>query len=85
MVVQGVDDQLENLGMRIYPNPVSDFLNIEAAISDNHSYHIVGMSGRVYKSGKLELMIDVSTLTNGIYMMILEDGQSTATFKFLKQ
>jgi hypothetical protein len=45
-------NQLNNKQDKIYPNPVTDYLNLEIDISHKLlTYNIFGLDGRVYKSG----------------------------------
>lgn len=67
----------------IYPNPVNDQLFIETA--EGLDIMIVDMTGKIIqsdtlKSGKNEL--NVSLLTNGVYLILSESGSA---LKFVKQ
>ncbi|MBL0012457.1 MAG: DUF4397 domain-containing protein [Flavobacterium sp.] len=57
----------------IYPNPVADALNISIPFSfDTVSGQIIDISGRAVKSmTKVENSIDVSSLSNGLYILDL--------------
>ena len=60
----------------IYPNPVSDILQISSETSIDN-YKIMNIQGAVLKEGKpIENTIDVSNLSSGLYFlqMKLEDG-----------
>jgi uncharacterized repeat protein (TIGR01451 family) len=69
-----------------YPNPVHDVLNIEAD-SRFQSAQIINTLGQVLLdkdiSGKTSM--DVSTLPNGIYYLVLKGQQGTAAQKIEKQ
>ncbi len=73
--------------MIMFPNPVSDALNIElnSAESDYINITIMDISGKTIMSlrekrtsSKYEGRIDVSTLSKGIYMIEVTDGSYTA-------
>jgi len=63
--------------INIYPNPTSEFLNVDELIK---SFEIVNMYGLVVKSDNLHIgsKIDVSTLVNGVY--ILKVGSNYSKF-----
>ena len=72
--------------IRVYPNPVTDNLNI--IISDNlnfKSIKIIDLSGKeiineVFSSSE----INVEKLTRGIYFLFLNDGEKNYQSKFIK-
>ncbi|CAN5506439.1 hypothetical protein BH10BAC1_BH10BAC1_10850 [soil metagenome] len=77
-------------GLSIYPNPASDFVNIKVSSeSKNIDVKIYDATGRLVKnipnakSG--ESTIDISDLENGLYLINLDDGNSTNTKRFVKQ
>ncbi len=76
------DESLEE-NLAVFPNPSSDFItipNLESAVN----YKIVDLSGRVVLKNKLALgeSIDIQSLTNGIYLVHLENYSNT--FKIVK-
>ena len=77
--------------IRLYPNPVIDFFNIEVSQSLSQSYviEILSFDGRtVYKekiNGKNKgYQINVSVLPQGIYFCKMNNGITTETIKFIK-
>ncbi len=71
---------------RVYPNPANDVLHIETKVSDNYSvaiYNIVGV--KVYEESQLgkNKEIDISTLTNGIYLISLRIDQDEILKKII--
>lgn len=60
--------------LKIYPNPVSDFLNITTSLSFN-SYEVYDVLGKVVLkvTGMKSNQIDVSKLNKGIYFIKLDD------------
>ena len=71
---------LENLNIKVYPNPVQDTLNIESFSGNNIKFfNIYTISGSLLKHEKTNYNlsnIDVSFLSPGVYILslILEDG-----------
>ncbi|MES2477849.1 MAG: choice-of-anchor V domain-containing protein [Bacteroidota bacterium] len=70
------------IASKIYPNPCTNVLNIEAAGSAKFMATVYDLAGRVVIAPAHQSSIDVSALTSGVYLLRLntEDGQQTATF-----
>lgn len=70
------------IASKIYPNPCTNVLNIEAAGSAKFMATVYDLAGRVVIAPAHQSNIDVSALTSGVYLLRLntEDGQQTATF-----
>ncbi|WOK06398.1 BspA family leucine-rich repeat surface protein [Imperialibacter roseus] len=74
----------------LYPNPVSKIVNLTGSlINQNSGISITDLSGRsyavdvIYKDGEIQL--DVSELSKGVYVLILDlDGRPQAK-KFIKE
>lgn len=67
-------DEFNKLGVRVYPNPTSDFIFINTY--KELDYNIYSIIGRKIKGGNLkshESSIDVSNLTNGMYIISIRD------------
>jgi len=70
---------------RIYPNPVSDILQVADVSFD--SYEIVDIVGRQVQVGGFSTEMTLSSqMSKGMYILqLMEDGQLKSVFKFLKQ
>jgi len=69
----------------IYPNPVRTVLNVKN-ISKKANYKIYNAAGQIISSGIiLNNKIDVHTLSNGVYVIDIDDAQGTAQKKFIKE
>lgn len=69
----------------IYPNPVSDVLNISHQYLDV-DYTIFSIDGKMIKNGKLdENGIYVDELKSGIYLLQLHSDGKSETKKFIKK
>lgn len=64
--------------LEIYPNPVSDVLNIKNSENNIKEIKILSLEGKVIKSLVYSSQINVSDLTHGLYIVHLEfvDGNS---------
>ncbi|SMC67623.1 T9SS type A sorting domain-containing protein [Moheibacter sediminis] len=64
---------------KIYPNPATDFVNVELLESDKANYQLIDIAGRLIKQGKIEAkksMVSLSGLSKGIYILKLTDVNS---------
>lgn len=70
-------------GLSIYPNPVKDILNIELADNDNFQVKIYNIFGSVLleKSNFSGTQIDLSSLTNGVYIAEIVNASNQITRK----
>ncbi|PZR23330.1 MAG: hypothetical protein DI539_03505 [Flavobacterium psychrophilum] len=85
----GVDDNLLQ-GLNIYPNPAKDVLNITSEITGaTGSYEIYNTLGQAIATGNVtfekEQSIDISGLSQGIYIIKLNREGKTKTLKFIKE
>lgn len=78
----------------LYPNPATDYLHILSDVSFNTdaNVEIMNISGKIVdrKSIKLqenlsESIIDISTLNDGIYLLIIKTNQGIFNQKFIKK
>ena len=63
-----------------YPNPTSSLLNLPG-ISDKSIIAVHSISGQLVKEFKGNNSLDLSSLSNGVYFIIIRDGESTSRFK----
>lgn len=71
--------------IKIYPNPVSDFLFMSELPSDSY-YLIYDLTGRIKSSNKLNSnMIDVGFLNQGLYLLKINSLDGTIVLKFFKK
>lgn len=68
----------------IYPNPVSNRLNVDVPNSNNIlSYYIYNTYGKQLLTGKLEESIDISMLNKGMYIIRFENQSEGVTKRFI--
>ncbi|MDQ0592699.1 hypothetical protein QFZ37_001068 [Chryseobacterium ginsenosidimutans] len=72
--------------IQLYPNPVSDILNI-TKVSDKAAYKIYSAAGQLVKQGNINNgQVNVSELIKGAYVITIEDkGREPFTSKFIKK
>lgn len=69
----------------ISPNPSTKYLKIGLPSSKNFSIRIMNIIGKTVMVTNNESSIDISSLTNGIYLAKIEQGGKTSIHKFIKQ
>jgi len=86
----GIDD-VDDVQLNIFPNPVRDVLNITSNVmlSGDVNYRILSVTGEVVKNGvinagNLSTVIEVASLKKGIYMLELSSDEISLTNKFTK-
>lgn len=79
------NNQFSEANVLMYPNPVSDTINLNIA-SQKASYKIYDMSGRLVKFGSiLNQKIDVAELAKGMYVLVADITDSIKKeWKFIK-
>ncbi|WP_420551991.1 GEVED domain-containing protein [Tenacibaculum aiptasiae] len=77
-----------SLSLMAYPNPSSDFVQVELASKSNDiAYRVVNTIGKVVKAGRLDnsRSLNVSNLNTGIYILEVNDGQKLLKTKIIKK
>ena len=87
VVFQSVENTIENKSISIYPNPSTDFINIESELADINLVNVFNIDGKLIstlKIGKND-RIDITNLPKGIYYLHFNTDQGTITRKIVKQ
>ncbi|RYG52103.1 MAG: T9SS type A sorting domain-containing protein [Chitinophagaceae bacterium] len=77
--------------LKIYPNPVVDFVNVEAVqgfVAEGKVISMFDLYGRQIRKVKMNegiTKIDCSNLSRGIYILKVGDGKSGEVFRIVKQ
>lgn len=75
--------------VNIYPNPANDIITLERnLLNEAIQLHLTDVLGKEIKTGKLtntKAAIDVSNVQEGIYFLILQTSNATATKKIIVQ
>lgn len=84
-------EEFEEVGLKVYPNPVSDVCRVECEMWDGGfmSLNVYDIFGKEVKREVLDggvKVIDMSGLASGIYVMkVMRDGNVVATQKLVKR
>ncbi|MCG9791663.1 LamG-like jellyroll fold domain-containing protein [Flavobacterium algicola] len=74
--------------IKVYPNPTSNFVIIEASTMDNATIQISDVSGRILVSKNISETantIDLSPLQNGVYIFRIKTQDGESVTKVIKQ
>ena len=83
---------IELTGVKVYPNPTSNYLNIETsfAVAENLNIQLTDLLGRPVRNfqqkkvSKGTFRLDTGDLTSGIYMLVIETETGRAVRKIMK-
>lgn len=82
-------DNFAKLGLNVFPNPVSDIVNITSPEANIEAVTITDLNGRTVKSinfnNVAETTVDASDLASGIYLMNITANGTVATQKIVKK
>ncbi len=79
-------EPVKNKPFAIYPNPVTDILNIETTA--NATYCLYDLTGKILYAGKLTTgnnILSMKNYTHGLYIIKVEDGLNVNTSLIRKQ
>ena len=86
VVLPPSETAVANNGIQIYPNPVSDVLNV-TKVSDKATYKIYSAAGQLVDRGNINNgKVNVSALVKGGYVITIDDkGIEQFKSKFIKK
>ncbi len=79
---------LSNIEFNIYPNPCTDFIQVQSAASKEFNYTIYNMYGQELISGinvSGNVMVNTMQLTAGIYVLKVDQEEQNKKFVFVKE
>nr|WP_299071248.1 S8 family serine peptidase [uncultured Allomuricauda sp.] len=74
----------ETLQITVYPNPTTEWLTVGAKLSEDAVYSVITTSGNTIKKGTLKNSINVSDLSSGLYVIVVQDHSGIKSSKFYK-
>lgn len=85
-LVAGLIETNENSEFVLYPNPVTNELNVSFLNNKGYTFRITNVLGQQISKGELsESPIDVSQLSTGVYIIELNNGAKRIVRKFAKK
>ena len=82
ILTSSIPNKLENK-YEIYPIPVTEIINIKN-LEKQLYFEVITLTGRKVKAGYTKGTIPVNKLNNGIYLIMLENGNKRNILKFVK-
>jgi len=82
----GINEMISSLNISVYPNPASDIITINIAISA--TIEIFNMEGQIIKRLKVKddkTDIDISDFASGVYIIRAQTDSGITTKKFIKK
>ena len=77
---------IDQSAVSVFPNPVKDYLFLQAASATDYNFTITDINGRSIKNGSTGInKINVGYLAPGIYFLQLKTNERTTVLKFLKE
>jgi sucrose-6-phosphate hydrolase SacC (GH32 family) len=88
--VQTVTDRTNPTSFTLYPNPVNNLLKVARTTTGKAQLEIYASDGALVMTQTLDLHdeilnINVTSLSAGIYMVLLKNGSGISTQRFIKQ
>ena len=82
-----INQKNTNDDFSFYPNPANDYLLIDTETFECLTYEIISTSGAILQSGELLPSIDISSLPQGLKLIVVKDdnGRIVYSNKFIKQ
>lgn len=89
LVVLGVDDIENNFQALVFPNPVTDILQLDVEDYTGLNYRVYDLQGRLISSKNIletKTNINLSKYSDGIYLLLLlnENNQKLKTYRIIK-
>ncbi len=87
-IVTGLNYNLKNTELNIYPNPAQNELKISNVFKGSAFYEIKDLSGKTIVSDRLNTTsrtIDIKALSEGLYILELKSNDKLLTKKFVKR
>ena len=80
----GVNEVQDNLGLRVFPNPANEVINISLNKEVSATLSLLDISGKVVRTQTLNgisTSINTASLNSGVYFVTINDGTSVSTQK----
>jgi len=70
---------IDGIDMKIFPNPVSDYLTVETKLL-GMTYQLISIDGLELENNPLDGIIDFSNLANGLYFLCISNKEGNIVF-----
>lgn len=83
--ILGIDEHIIKPSIKIYPNPARSELYLNISQDEKIEISISNLLGHVLIKTHNQNHIDISNLSDGIYIVIITQGQNKQTLKLIKE
>ena len=86
-ITTSINEHNDNNNIAIYPNPATNFIDIETDLKD-YSISIFDNMGKLISKEKVnqnKIQIDISNFSNGLYFIQLQNNDKMISKKFIKE
>ncbi len=86
-VVTGINEEINPLALSVFPNPASDFINVQSENNGSAMVNITDVTGRVVAQQVIDGMlnqVDIRALNRGMYFLNVTAGGKTSSSRFIK-
>ncbi|CAL2084442.1 S8 family serine peptidase [Tenacibaculum sp. 190524A02b] len=83
--VLSVEDLNQLEGIKVYPNPAQNYLVVDSNKNNLDISIFTALGSKIYTHTSTSKNVDVSKLTNGMYILQLKKGSEIQTVRFLKK
>jgi len=81
----GINEQSIQIESKLYPNPARTELSLSTLPNEKSEITICNLLGQALIKTQNKNLIDISNLSNGIYIITITNGQNRYTQKFIKE
>lgn len=83
-IIVSVKELPENKKLNVYPNPVKNVLHLQSEITDYQEIHFFDLQGKLVKSIINQNHVDLSDLSDGVYILKAVLGNERVNLKIVK-
>lgn len=82
VTIVGIEDLFDESRLAVFPNPVSDWLNLQTDIQDIKTVQVHDVLGRLVLQSGFQPLLDVQQLESGTFIVSLFDKQNQFLHSF---
>jgi len=83
-----ISEILDALSVKVYPNPTDGLFTVEFAVEATYIVTITDMAGKALLKqtvSDLTTQIDISSFSEGVYMLVINDGKNQVVTRIIKK
>jgi len=67
----------------VIPNPAHDRIYVTGDLQGTESFKLVALDGTIHSAGQLNGSVEIASLPNGMYILMIESGKGVASYKVM--